>query len=113
MPSSVAPGRPWLPTFFEDRLMASITTSVVLLRWPLVSAVLMFLASSLNIQLRKSDYAGLAVICSCLGLAAACWFATGLLGITLLDMAKIWGNIKDVMIEVMSQTPPEWPMMMT
>ena len=55
--------------------MASITTSVVLLRWPLVSAVLMFLASSLNIQLRKSDYAGLAVICSCLGLAAACWFA--------------------------------------
>ncbi|MBK4329045.1 hypothetical protein JJQ39_27040, partial [Enterobacter hormaechei] len=38
---------------------------------------------------------------------------TGLLGITLLDMAKIWGNIKDVMIEVMSQTPPEWPMMMT
>ncbi len=43
--------------------MASITTSVVLLRWPLVSAVLMFLASSLNIQLRKSDYAGLAVIC--------------------------------------------------
>ena len=91
--------------------MASITTSVVLLRWPLVSAVLMFLASSLNIQLRKSDYAGLAVICSCLGLAAACWFATGLLGITLLDIAKIW--IKDVMIEVMSQTPPEWPMMMT
>lgn len=51
--------------------MASITTSVVLLRWPLVSAVLMFLASSLNIQLRKSDYAGLAVICSCMGLAAA------------------------------------------
>ncbi len=48
--------------------MASITTSVVLLRWPPVSAVLMFLASSLNIQLRKSDYAGLAVICSCLGL---------------------------------------------
>ncbi len=46
------------------------------------------LASSLNIQLRKSDYAGLAVICSCLGLAAACWFATGLLGITLLDIAK-------------------------
>ena len=76
-------------------------------------AVLMFLASSLNIQLRKSDYAGLAVICSCMGLAAACWFATGLLGITLLDVAKIWGNIKDVMIEVMSQTPPEWPMMMT
>ena len=47
----------------------------------------MFLASSLNIQLRKSDYAGLAIICSCLGLAAACWFATGLLGITMVDVA--------------------------
>ena len=89
--------------------MASITTSVVLLRWPLVSAVLMFLASSLNIQLRKSDYAGLAVICSCLGLAAACWFATSLLGITLVEISTIFNNIKDVMVEVMSQTPPEWP----
>ncbi len=42
--------------------MATITTSMVLLRWPLLSAVMMFLASTLNIQLRKSDYAGLAVI---------------------------------------------------
>ena len=40
--------------------MATITTSMVLLRWPLLSAVLMFLASTLNIQFRKSDYAGLA-----------------------------------------------------
>lgn len=92
--------------------MASITTSVVLLRWPGergadVSRQLTEYSAS------QSDYAGLAVICNCLGTAAACWFATGLLGITLLDMAKIWGNIKDVMIEVMSQTPPEWPMMMT
>lgn len=39
--------------------MATITTSMVLLRWPLLSAVLMFLASTLNIQFRKSDYAGL------------------------------------------------------
>lgn len=92
--------------------MASITTSVVLLRWPGERSIDV-LASSLNIQLRKSDYAGLAIICSCLGLAAACWFATGLLGITMVDVAKIWGNIKDVMVEVMSQTPPEWPMMMT
>ena len=56
--------------------MATITTSMVLLRWPLLSAVLMFLASTLNIQFRKSDYAGLAVISTLLGLGAACWFAT-------------------------------------
>jgi hypothetical protein len=47
--------------------MATITTSMVLLRWPLLSAVLMFLASTLNIQFRKSDYAGLAVISTCWG----------------------------------------------
>jgi hypothetical protein len=93
--------------------MASITTGVVLLRWPLFSAVLMFLASTLNIQLRKSDYAGLAVICSGMGVAAACWFATGLLGITLVDIATTWGNIKEVMVEVMNQAPPEWPMVLT
>lgn len=49
--------------------MATITTGVVLLRWQLLSAVLMFLASTLNIRFRKSDYIGLAVISSGLG-----WF---------------------------------------
>ncbi|WP_254889170.1 YjcB family protein, partial [Salmonella enterica] len=34
--------------------MAAITTGVVLLRWQLLSAVLMFLASTLNIRFRKS-----------------------------------------------------------
>ncbi|MGL5700590.1 MAG: YjcB family protein [Kluyvera sp.] len=89
--------------------MLSITAGVTLLRWPLASAVLMFVASTLKIQLRKSDYAGLAVISSLLGVAAACWFATGLLGITMVDIATIFDNIKDVMVEVMSQAPPEWP----
>lgn len=93
--------------------MVSVTTGVALLRWPLVSAVLMFLASTLNIKLRKSDYAGLAIITSVAGLAAACWFATGLLGITAVELAAVWNNIKDVMVEVMKQTPPEWPMVVT
>ena len=93
--------------------MVSISTGVVLLRWPLFSAVLMFLSSTLKIRLRKADYAGLAVICSVLGVASACWFATGLLGITMVDIATICNNIKEVMVEVMSQTPPEWPMVLT
>ncbi|WJD50619.1 MULTISPECIES: YjcB family protein [unclassified Enterobacter] len=93
--------------------MATITTGVVLLRWQLLSAVLMFLASTLNIRFRKSDYIGLAVISSGLGVIAACWFATGLLGITLIDVAAIWNNIKDVMIEASSHTPPEWPVVIT
>lgn len=93
--------------------MATITTGVVLLRWQLLSAVLMFLASTLNIRFRKSDYIGLAVISSGLGVIAACWFATGLLGITLIDVAAIWNNIKDVMIEASSHTPHEWPVVIT
>ncbi|EBQ3067943.1 YjcB family protein [Salmonella enterica] len=93
--------------------MAAITTGVVLLRWQLLSAVLMFLASTLNIRFRKSDYIGLAVISSGLGVASACWFATGLLGITMMDLAAIWHNIEAVMVETMSQTPPEWPMVLT
>lgn len=93
--------------------MATITTGVVLLRWQLLSAVLMFLASTLNIRFRKSDYIGLAVISSGLGVIAACWFATDLLGITLIDVAAIWNNIKDVMIEASSHTPPEWPVVIT
>lgn len=93
--------------------MAAITTGVVFARWELLSAVLMFLASTLNIQFRKSDYAGLAVISTLLGVGAACWFATGLLGITLLDIATIWENVKVVMVEAMSHTPPDWPMVIT
>ncbi|EGN3591186.1 hypothetical protein JZS24_003642 [Salmonella enterica subsp. enterica serovar 4,[5],12:i:-] len=93
--------------------MAAITTGVVLLRWQLLSAVLMFLASTLNIRFRKSDYIGLAVISSGLGVVSAYWFATGLLGITMMDLAAIWHNIEAVMVETMSQTPPEWPMVLT
>ncbi len=93
--------------------MATITTSMVLFRWPLLSAVMMFLASTLNIQLRKSDYAGLAVISTLLGVGAACWFATGLLGITVGDIVTIWENVKVVMVEAMSHTPPDWPMVIT
>ena len=93
--------------------MATITTGVLLARWEFLSAMLMFLASTLNIQFRKADYAVLAVVSTCLGLAAACWFATGLLGITLLDVATILHNVKEVMVEVMSHTPPDWPMMYT
>ncbi|WP_348245178.1 YjcB family protein, partial [Salmonella enterica] len=52
--------------------MAAINTGVVLLRWQQLSAVLMFLYSTLNISLRKSDYIGLAVISIGLGVVSAC-----------------------------------------
>lgn len=89
--------------------MATLTTGVVLLRWQLLSAVMMFLASTLNIRFRRADYVGLAVISSGLGVVSACWFAMGLLGITMADITAIWHNIESVMIEEMNQTPPQWP----
>ena len=93
--------------------MATLTTGVVLLRWQLLSAVMMFLASTLNIRFRRADYVGLAVISSGLGVVSACWFAMGLLGITMADITAIWHNIESVMIEEMNQTPPQWPMILT
>ncbi|WP_236712849.1 YjcB family protein, partial [Salmonella enterica] len=48
-----------------------------------------------------------------LGVVSACWFATGLLCITMMDLAAIWHNIEAVMVETMSQTPPEWPIVLT
>lgn len=92
--------------------MTTITTGVLLMRWPLVSAGLMFLASTLNIQFRKSDYTFLAVVSSGLGIAASLWFATGLLGLTLADFTVMWSSFKDVMLEIASHTPPEWPAVM-
>lgn len=93
--------------------MATFTTSVVLLRWQLLSALLMFMASTLNIRFRKADYIGLAVISSGMGLAAACWFATGLLGITVMDLSNIWHNMVAVMVEASQKAPPDWPMVIT
>lgn len=92
--------------------MATITTGFFLLRWPLVSAVLMFLASSLNIQFRRSDYRILAFACSGLGIAASCWFAMGLLGLTLEDFPLIWASFKQLLVNVISRMPAEWPTMM-
>ncbi|WP_460996720.1 YjcB family protein [Staphylococcus aureus] len=48
-----------------------------------------------------------------MGVVSACWFAMGLLGITMADITAIWHNIESVMIEEMNQTPPQWPMILT
>ena len=74
--------------------MATLTTGIVMMRWQIISAVMMFLASTLNIQFRKSDYAVLAVISSGIGIAT-------------------WTHFKDVMWDVLSKTPPEWPLILT
>jgi len=89
--------------------MGTITAGVVLMRWPLISAILMFMASTLNIRLRQSHYPALAIVSTMMGVSASCWFATGLLGLTAAEIATSWLAVKDTVIEVMSQAPPAWP----
>ncbi len=50
--------------------MATLTTGIVLMRWQLTSALLMFIASTLNIQLRKFDHGVMAFFASGIGIAA-------------------------------------------
>ncbi len=89
--------------------MGTITAGVVLIRWPLISAILMFMASMLNIKLRQSHYPALAIISTMMGVGASCWFATSLLGLTTAEIAISWLALKDSVIEVMSHAPPAWP----
>lgn len=92
--------------------MATLTTGIVMMRWQILSALMMFFASTLNIQFRKSDYATLAFVSSGIGIAASCAFATGLLGLSI-DFSATWVHVRDVMWDILSQTPPEWPMILT
>jgi uncharacterized membrane protein YGL010W len=98
---------PPVPESFLSRIvfMATLTTSVVLLRWQILSAVLMFMASTLNIRFRKADYIGLAVISSGLGLVAACWFC-GPAGHYDVRCPAVWHNVINIMTEMSEKSSP-------
>ncbi|MEJ4045871.1 YjcB family protein [Erwinia sp. SLM-02] len=92
--------------------MGTITASVMLMRWELLSAVMMFIASTFNVQCRKASRNAMAFVFTGIGIGMSCWFVTGLLGISLgmENLYNFWHITKDVFINVMSQTPPDWPM---
>ncbi|MBJ9999734.1 MULTISPECIES: YjcB family protein [Erwiniaceae] len=92
--------------------MGTITASVMLMRWELLSAVMMFIASTFNVQCRKASRNAMAFVFTGIGIGMSCWFVTGLLGMTLSmeNLYNFWHITKDVFINVMSQTPPDWPM---
>lgn len=92
--------------------MATITTSVLLMRWELLSAVMMFLASTFNVQCRKASRHAMAVMFTGIGIGMSCWFVTGLLGMTLTmeNLHNFWHITKEVVVDVMSRTPADWPM---
>lgn len=92
--------------------MGTITASFMLMRWGLLSAVMMFLASTFNVKCRKGSHRAMAFVFTGIGIGMSCWFVTGLLGITLSmdNVYTFWHTTKDVFVEVMSQTPTDWPL---
>lgn len=92
--------------------MATLTTSLIVMRWELLSAVMMFFASTMKIRLRQSSHHVMALLCGGIGVGMSCWFVTGLLGITLSmeNLHNFMEISKNAFIEVMSQTPTDWPM---
>lgn len=92
--------------------MGTITASVMLMRWGLLSAVMMFLASTFNVKCRRASHNAMAFVFTGIGIGMSCWFVTGLLGITLSmeNLYNFWHTTRDVFVEVMSQAPAEWPM---
>jgi len=91
--------------------MGTLASSFVMMRWELLSAVMMFFASTLNVVCRNNSRNALAFIFSGVGISMACWFVTGLLGITLsfeVSWREMWANSKDIIIYILSHTPPDW-----
>lgn len=91
--------------------MATLASSFVMMRWEFISAVMMFFASTLNVVCRNHSRNALAFIFSGVGISMACWFVTGLLGITLsleVSWRELWANSKDLFIYILSHTPPDW-----
>lgn len=92
--------------------MATLTTSFLIMRWELLSAVMMFIASTFKIKCRQASHPVMAFLFSGIGLGMSCWFVTGLLGISLSmeNLHSFMAVTRDVFVEVISQTPPDWPM---
>lgn len=92
--------------------MSTLTASLMMARWELVSAVMMFLASTVNVKCRQTSHRGIAIVFTGIGIGMSCWFVTGLLGITLSmeNLHNFWNITKSVVVEVMSHTPPDYPM---
>ncbi len=89
-----------------------LTTSFVVMRWELLSAVMMFLASTFKIKCHQTSHNIMAFVFGSIGIGMSCWFVTGLLGITL-SMENIHNFLeisKNTLVDVMSQTPTNWPL---
>ncbi|WP_034911543.1 MULTISPECIES: YjcB family protein [Erwinia] len=92
--------------------MGTLTAGVVMMRWELISAVMMFFASTFNVKCRQTSHNVMAFVFTSIGIGMSCWFVTGLLGITLsmANLHHIWYIVRDAFINVMNNTPANFPM---
>lgn len=91
--------------------MGTLTAGILMMRWELLSAFLMFCTSQLNIVCRQSSRNTMAFVCSGLGLTVTCFFVMSLMGMTYNAdaIAQFWSMTKDVFFDVMSKTPTDMP----
>ncbi|MEM6162535.1 YjcB family protein [Erwinia sp. P6884] len=92
--------------------MGTIAASVLLMRWELLSAIMMFFASTFNVKCRKASHNAMAFMFTGIGIGMACWFVMGLAGMTLsiAEVRNFWQITRDVFIQMISTTPPDYPL---
>lgn len=69
--------------------VGTLAASFLAMRWERLSAMMMFFASQLHVQCRRSSRNAMAFIFTGVGIGMACWFVTGLLGMTLAQLLMI------------------------
>lgn len=92
--------------------IATLTTNLLVMRWELLSAVMMFFASRVKIKLHQNSHYVMVLLCSSIVAGMSCWFVTGLMGITLSmeNLHNFMDVSKGAFIYVMIQTPVGWSM---
>lgn len=91
--------------------MATLTASFYLIRWGLLSAIAMFLASTLRTKCRQNRRYLSGLLCSGVGIAMSCWFVTGLMGISLgtLEWHQWLEHTRHSLSTLATLTANSWP----
>lgn len=75
--------------------------------------MMMFFASQLHVQCRRSSRNAMTFVFTGLVIGMACWFVTGLLGISLSQLMmmimrhEMWKSMKQGMLFMLANTPPD------
>ncbi|WP_241607408.1 YjcB family protein [Rosenbergiella australiborealis] len=87
--------------------MTTFATSLMIMRWGLVSAGLMYMASAMKIKCQQRSLKAASVAFSGLGLCTSCWFVISLFGIdfTMQNWQSIANVATDAFNYALQQSP--------